>query len=377
MKFLHISDLHLGKKLMDIDMIEDQKFILDKVLMIAKEKKIDGILLSGDIYDVSVPRIEATELLDDFLTKLNKNNIKVFMISGNHDQVERLSFGSEIMKNSNIFISQKYNQDMKPIVLKDDFGEINIYLLPYIKPINIKTEFSIEENISYDEAVKKAIETFDVDYKKRNIILSHQFITGSKSCDSESYQVGGTDQISSSYYEKFDYVALGHLHMPQKVNKKEYIRYSGSPIKLSFSEVGVDKVCYLVDIKEKGNVVIEDIKLNPLKDMSVIKGKYKDLIEDKELIEKNKNNYLKVELTDEIDEPFVKEKLSIKYPNIMQVVYAKKKKNSNVIDADSVDLNKKTDMELIYDFYKEQTGRQMTKKQEEYIKEAFDEREEY
>lgn len=375
MRFLHISDLHLGIKLMDIDMIEDQKFILDKVLMIAKEKKIDGILLSGDIYDVSVPRIEATELLDDFLTELNKNDIKVFMISGNHDQVERLSFGSEIMKNSNIFISEKYNKDMKPIVLKDDFGEINIYLLPYIKPINIKTEFSIEENISYDEAVKKAIEAFNVDYKERNIILSHQFITGSKSCDSENYQVGGTDQISSSYYEKFDYVALGHLHTPQKVNKKEYIRYSGSPIKLSFSEVGVDKVCYLIDIKEKGNIVIEDIKLNPLKDMSVIKGKYKDLIEDKELIEKNKDNYLKVELTDEIDEPFVKEKLSIKYPNIMQVVYAKKKKNNNTIDADNMDLNKKTDMELIQDFYKEQTGRQMTKKQEEYIKQAFEERE--
>ena len=255
MRFLHVSDLHLGIKLMDVDLIEDQKYILEKIIKVAVDKKVDAILIAGDVYDRIMPRVEATSLLDEFLTKLCENNIAVFMISGNHDQVERLSFGSKIFKNSNIYISERYSKSQKQVVVSDEFGNINIYLLPFVKPINIKTEFGVENDISYDAAIKMAIDNFGIDYTKRNIILSHQFIAGSKVCESESFSVGGSDQVAGSHFENFDYVALGHLHTPQIVSKNVHIRYSGSPIKLSFSEVKLDKVAILIDIKEKGNIV--------------------------------------------------------------------------------------------------------------------------
>ena len=318
MKFLHISDLHLGIKLMEFDMIEDQRFILDEIVNIAIDNKVDAILIAGDVYDSTWPRIEAISLLDDFLTKICEHNIMVFMISGNHDQVERLSFGSKIFMNSNVFISEKYSKNQMPIIVNDEFGSINIYMLPFIKPINIKTEFDIETNISYDDAVKTAIDNFNVNYDERNIILSHQFIAGSQVSDSENFSVGGTDQVSSKNYDNFDYVALGHLHNPQLVSKKEYIRYSGSPIKLSFSEAKVNKVALIIDFKEKGNVSIDSVELKPLRDMAILKGKYQDIIEDNEKIEKYKNTYLKVILTDEKDEPYVKDKLSYRYKYILK-----------------------------------------------------------
>ena len=377
MRFLHISDLHLGIKLMDVDLIEDQRFILDSIVTIANEKKVDAILIAGDVYDSTMPRIEAITLLDDFLTKLCENNIKVFMISGNHDQVERLSFGSKIFKNSNIYISERYSKDQKKIVIGDEYGNINIYLLPFIKPINIKTEFdSIDENITYDKAIKIAIDNFDVNFNDRNVILAHQFIAGSSVCESENFSIGGSDQVSGSYFEKFDYAALGHLHTPQMISKNEHIRYSGSPLKLSFSEVNVDKVAVLVDIKEKGNVIIESIKLMPLHDMAVIKGKYKELIEDGDKIEQYKDTYLKVELTDEKDEPYAKDKLSYKYKKILQVVYNRKNKSSDAGNTLNDVMNKKSDIDLVKDFFKEQMGKDMDDAQISYVEEAFENLEE-
>lgn len=370
MKFLHISDLHLGIKLMEFDLIEDQRFILDEIVNIAIDNKVDAILIAGDVYDSTWPRIEAISLLDDFLTKISKNNIMIFMISGNHDQVERLSFGSKILKNSNVFISEKYSKNQMPIIVNDEFGSINIYMLPFIKPINIKTEFDIETNISYDDAVKTAIDNFNVNYDERNIILSHQFIAGSQVSDSENFSVGGTDQVSSKNYDNFDYVALGHLHNPQLVSKKEYIRYSGSPIKLSFSEAKVNKVALIIDFKEKGNVSIDSVELKPLRDMAILKGKYQDIIEDNEKIEKYKNTYLKVTLTDEKDEPYVKDKLSYRYKYILQVTY--ERNNIDYLSNNTAEeISKKSDIDLIKDFFQKQMGREMDKKQIEYIEEAL------
>lgn len=372
MRFLHISDLHLGIKLMDVDLIEDQRYILEKIVNVALDKKVDAVLIAGDVYDSTMPRIEASTLLDEFLTLLCNNNIKVFMISGNHDQVERLSFGSKILKNSNIYISEKYSKTQKAIVVNDEFGKINIYLLPFVKPINIKTEYGVENNISYDKAIETAIDNYNIDIKERNIILSHQFIAGSKVCESENFSIGGSDQVSSSHFEKFDYVALGHLHTPQIVSKNEYMRYSGSPIKLSFSEVKVDKVGILIDIKEKGNVCIESIILKPLHDMAVVRGKYKDLIEDNEMIEKYKDVYLKVELIDEKDEPFAKDKLSYKYKNILQLVYVRNNRSIEVNNNDVETINKKSDIDLIKGFFKEQMGREMDKMQISYVENALE-----
>lgn len=372
MRFLHVSDLHLGIKLMDVDLIEDQKYILEKIIKVAVDKKVDAILIAGDVYDRIMPRVEATSLLDEFLTKLCENNIAVFMISGNHDQVERLSFGSKIFKNSNIYISERYSKSQKQVVVSDEFGNINIYLLPFVKPINIKTEFGVENDISYDAAIKMAIDNFGIDYTKRNIILSHQFIAGSKVCESESFSVGGSDQVAGSHFENFDYVALGHLHTPQIVSKNVHIRYSGSPIKLSFSEVKLDKVAILIDIKEKGNIDIESIVLNPMHDMAVIRGKYKDLIEDKEMIKKYRDVYLKVELTDESDEPFAKDKLSYKYKNILQLVYVRNNRSDNLNSIDVEEISKKSDVDLIKDFFKEQVGHDMNELQISYVKNALE-----
>ena len=283
MKFLHTSDLHLGIKLMDVDLIEDQEYILNQIVSIAKKEKVNAVLLSGDIYDVSVPRVEAIGLLNEFLTKLNEERINVFIISGNHDQAERLSFGNQILKKSGIYISEKYKKESKPIVLNDEYGYINMYLLPYIKPINVRTEFGIEDGITYDEAVNIAIKNYQIDKKERNILLAHQFISGSICSDSEIMQVGNTDQVSINSFNDFDYVALGHLHTPQLINKKETIRYSGSPLKLSFSEVKKDKICVIVDVKEKGKIDIKELKLNPLHDMAILSGTYSELVDSKEL----------------------------------------------------------------------------------------------
>ena len=203
MRLLHTSDLHLGIKLMDVDLLEDQKYILDKIIGIAKKEKIDALLLSGDIYDVSIPRIEAISLLNDFLTKMNGENIKVFIISGNHDQAERLSFGNKILNKEGIYISEQYKKNSGCISLNDEFGKINFFLLPYIKPINIRNEFQIEENISYNEAVKRAIENFSINKNERNILLAHQFITGGVICESESIQVGNTDQVDVKFFSDF------------------------------------------------------------------------------------------------------------------------------------------------------------------------------
>lgn len=363
MKFLHTSDLHLGIKLMDVDLLEDQKHILGQIIKIAKEQKIDALLIPGDIYDVSVPRIEAMALLDDFLTKLSEAGIKVFIISGNHDQAERLSFGNRMFQKSGVYISERYAKDSQPATLQDEYGKINIYSLPFIKPINVRSEFQIEENISYDQAVKIAVENFAIDKSGRNILLAHQFITGSQTCDSESVQVGNVDCASVKWFEGFDYAALGHLHTPQILGKDKNVRYSGSPLPLSFSEIKKGKLCYLVDLKEKGNVDIKEIPLEPLHKMAALKASYQELVSSKEWKELYRDAYLKAELTDQTDVPYAKEKLRAVYPNILELTYERNSKRISELNSSVNEIKKLSDMDLVQMFFKEQMGKELSEGQ--------------
>lgn len=372
MRLLHTSDLHLGIKLMDVDLLEDQKYILDEIISIAKKEKVDALLLSGDIYDVSIPRIEAISLLNDFLTKVNEENIKVFIISGNHDQAERLSFGNKILCKTGIYISEQYKKDNGCISLKDNYGKINFFLLPYIKPINIRNEFQIEENITYNEAVKKAVENFSISKNERNVLLAHQFITGSITCESESIQVGNSDQVDAKIFSNFDYVALGHLHIPQILGKNNNIRYSGSPLKLSFSEAKKEKICCIIDIKEKGNLTIKEIPLQPLHNMAIIKGNYKDLVDDNDIKRTYSESYLKIELTDKTDIPYVKDKLKTVFHNVLEVIYERQTKKMKELNSQISNIKDLSELELVKKFFKEQMNKELSKKQEKYITEALE-----
>ena len=375
MKFLHTSDLHLGIKLLDVDLLDDQKFILDQILKIAKERTVDALLIPGDIYDVSIPRVEAVALLDEFLTKACAQNLKVFIISGNHDQAERLSFANALLKKSGVYISERYKKDSAPVVLQDEFGELNVYLLPFIKPINVKSEFQIEENISYDQAVKIAVENFSIDKSARNVLLAHQFITGGISCDSESIQIGNVDNASAEHFAAFDYAALGHLHTPQILQDSPNIRYSGSPLKLSFSEAKKDKLCYLIDLKQKGNVDIKEIPLKPLHDMAVLKASYKELAENKEWKEKYGAAYLSAILTDQDEIPYAKEKLRAVYKNILEVIYEKNSKRMSELNSNASKIQKMSDLDLVQMFFKEQMQKELSQEQKKILAQALENQE--
>jgi len=372
MRLLHTSDLHLGIKLLDVDLLDDQKHILNEILGVAKKEKVDALLISGDIYDVSVPRVEAVELLNEFITKANEDGLQIFAISGNHDQAERLSFGNKVMGKAGIHISGQYKKDGGKFTLSDKYGKINFFLLPYIKPINVRTEFQIEDSISYNEAAAKAVENFSIDKSERNILLAHQFVTGGVTCESETIQVGNTDQVDADIFDGFDYVALGHLHTPQIVANNEKIRYSGSPLKLSFSEAKKDKVCCLIEAKEKGNLTIKEIPLRPLRDLSILKGSYKELVDSAELKEKYSEHYLRVELTDEMDIPYVKEKLKTIYKNTIDVSYQRQSQKMKGLNSQIKEIKELSDLDLIKMFFKEQTAKDLSKRQEKYLIQALD-----
>ena len=229
MKWIHLSDLHIGKRVNEISMIDDQKYILQNILDIIEEKQVEGVILAGDIYDKPIPSAEAVQVLDDFLSQLSKRNLSTYMISGNHDSMERLSFASSLLKNSHVYISNVFNGIIEPIITKDNYGEIAIYLLPFIKPAMVRP-FYEEEIQSYNDAIETIMKHITIEKERRNILVSHQFVTGAITCDSEEISVGGMDNVDSRLFEAFDYVALGHIHGAQSIGR-ETIRYCGRPVK--------------------------------------------------------------------------------------------------------------------------------------------------
>ena len=372
MKFIHLSDLHIGKRVNEYSMIEDQEYILTKIINIVDEEKPDGVFIAGDVYDKSVPSAEAVELFDDFLVRLSKRNLKVFVISGNHDSAERISFGGRLMTSNGIYMSPVYDGKITPIVLEDDFGKINIWMLPFVKPANVRRFFENEEITTYTDAMSVAIKKLGVDCKERNVMITHQFVTGAERTESEEISVGGTDNVDVSVFDDFDYTALGHIHRPQNC-KSEKVRYSGTPLKYSFSESKDIKSVTVVELCEKGNLVVNTIPLVPMRDMVEIKGKYdqimlRDFYKDTSYQE----DYVHITLTDEDDIPDAVGKLRTVYHNLMKLDYDNlRTRSARHIDG-AEDVESKSPFEHFAEFYEMQNNQPMSSLQVDFVKEIIE-----
>lgn len=359
MKFVHISDLHLGKRVNEFSMIEDQKYILIKILNVIDEEKPDGILIAGDVYDRSVPSEEAMHLWDEFLVKLSKRNIPVFAISGNHDSAVRFSDHNKLVENAGIYLSPAYEGSVKPLSLEDDNGKVNIYMLPFVRPVNVKQYFPDEKIEDYTDACKVAINQMNVDTNERNILVAHQFVLGANTCESEEHTVGGLDNVSVSVFDDFDYVALGHIHGKQSIGR-ETIRYSGTPLKYSFSEKNHTKSVTIVEMGKKGDVIIRETELIPQHDLREIRGTYDEVTNKKNYEGTLVDDYIHIVLTDEEDIPDAIGKLRVIYKNIMKLSYDNKRTRENKIITDVIDVDKKEPIELFEEFYELQNNQKMS-----------------
>ena len=364
MRFLHLSDLHLGKRVNEFSMLEDQAYILKEILNIIDEQKVEAVLIAGDVYDKVIPSAEAVRLLDDFLTRLAARELPVFLISGNHDSAERVAFGSRLMSSRQIYLSPVFESDVEPITVSDRYGEINIYMLPFVKPSLVKRVYPEEEIITYQDAVNAAVQHMQIDTDKRNILLAHQFVTGAARCDSEEMSVGGLDDVDAAIFDGFDYVALGHLHGPQKIGK-ETVRYSGTPLKYSFSEANQKKAAVIVDVEEKGKINIQQIPFLPKHDMREIRGTYMEVTALDFYKDMKTDDYLHITLTDEEDIPDAIGKLRTIYPNIMKLSYDNLRTRAAGTVRGTAEVEEKSPMELLKEFYELQNNQPMTDEQEE------------
>lgn len=370
MKLIHLSDLHIGKRVNEFSMLEDQKYILAQILDIVRKEQVDGVILAGDVYDKPIPPAEAVSVLDEFLTKLADWGISVFLISGNHDSAERIAFGAQLMDGRGVYMSPVYDGTVKCIPFSDSYGEICIHLLPFIKPATVRHAFPEEEIATYEDAVRTAIGHMEVDPSKRNILVAHQFVTGAARCESEEVLVGGIDQVDAALFDVFDYVALGHIHSPQSVGK-ETVRYCGTPLKYSFSEAEQMKTITVVELKEKGNLAIRQIPLVPLRDMRKIKGTYMEVTALSFYQDTNTEDYIHVTLTDEEDIPDGLQKLRVVYPNLMRLEYDNRRtRDSQAIEGTS-GVEKKSELELFEEFYELQNNQGMSGQQEAFVREMI------
>ncbi|SER00274.1 Exodeoxyribonuclease I subunit D [Butyrivibrio fibrisolvens] len=426
MRLMHLSDLHLGIKVYEFDLFEDQKYMLDNIIKIAIAKDVDGIMISGDVYDRPIPPAESVALFDSFLTRLSDEGIKAYITSGNHDSQERLSFGSKLMNKSGIFFGGTFDGTVPRMDLEDEYGQVHLYMLPFLKPsivrahmaddtgssdnmrsVENKTNSITEDNkstdnntgdinandiypdensdsdidskdaisariskddiISYQKAIDYVLSGLQIDESARNIIMAHQFVTGATRSDSEEISVGGVDEISADSFDLFDYVALGHIHTPQIIGGNEHIRYCGTMLKYSFSECKKNKSVPIITLKEKGNIDIELADLIPQRDMREIKGTYLDLTAKKNYADTNTDDYIHVTLTDEDDVPDALGRLRSIYPNIMKLDYDNLRTravyNSEIPD----EVEKKSPLDLFQEFYNLQNGRDLTLEESTYV----------
>lgn len=370
MKFFHLSDLHLGRRMYEFSLIDDQKFILEELLCLAAEEHPDAVVIAGDIYDRAVPSAEAVELFDRFLCALAKRRIPVLAISGNHDSPERIAFGADLMTPSGVFLSPVYNGYVEPVSLSDSFGAVNFYLLPFIKPANVRRFYPEEAIESYTDALRCAVEHMNVDPSARNVLVTHQFVTGGIRSDSEDVTVGGTDNVDAAVFDGFDYVALGHLHGAQRIGR-ETLRYSGTPLKYSFSEKDQEKSITVVELGEKGSVSISTLPLTPQRDMREVRGTYDELTLRGNYAGTNTDDYIHAVLTDENDIPNAFSRLQSIYPQLMKLDYDNRRTRASVVIAAEERRRTMTDTELFAEFFEIQNGQKMTDKQSEYVKDVF------
>ena len=375
MKILHTSDLHIGKRVNEFSMIEDQRYILQQMLDIIDEHEPDGIIIAGDIYDKSVPSVEAVRLFDWFLTELHKKSLFIFMVSGNHDSSDRLDFGGRIMEENKIYIAGAYQGELDKVTLEDGEGPLNIYMMPFIRPVIVRPYHPEVE--SYQDALEAVIGAANIDFSQRNILVAHQFIIKGKEMpeesESEIISIGGLDHIDASVFDGIDYVALGHLHAPQSIGQ-DTIRYSGSPLKYSFSETKHIKSVTILELGKKGEVCHYSIPLRPLKDMRQIKGPIDALLDPENYSRENTMDYIHATLTDEDEIYDAIGQLRSIYPNIMSIEFENSKTMWNSQEKiESNDIKEKTSMELFSEFFENQNNIPMSKEQEDIMMKMFQE----
>ncbi|MBE6764569.1 MAG: exonuclease SbcCD subunit D [Ruminococcaceae bacterium] len=345
MRFLHTADLHIGKRVFDISLTDDQKAVLSQIADIAQRENCDAVLIAGDVYDRSSPPAEAMTAFSDFVSSLSEKGIPVYIIGGNHDSGERVDYMAPLLERSGVYFCGAFDGGLRSYKMRDAHGDVNIHLLPFVKPINVKRYFPDAEIQSYEQAIKTVLDNADVDFDSRNVLVAHQFITGGETCDSEEFAIGGLDNISASVFDGFDYVALGHLHGCQRVGR-DTLRYSGSPIKYSFSEMNHKKSVTIVDIGEKGSTEIRTVPLTQPHDMRDVSGTLAELMSGE-----YSEDYVRVTVTDEDVAPDAASMVLSVYPNMMRFGV----KNSKIGVAEQYmsaqDIGTKSISQLFCEFY--------------------------
>lgn len=381
MKFMHISDLHLGKRVNEFSMLEDQEYILKEILRIGEREQADAMLIAGDVYDKPVPPAEAVQLLDGFLTEAVEKGMGVFLISGNHDSPQRLAFGARLLwrtgsdeeekKPKGVYLSPVFQGTVGPVELEDEYGPVNIYPVPFIKPAAVRQFFPEREIASYQDAFRAVMESLFVDQKQRNVLVAHQFVTGASRCESEELWVGGMDNVDASLMEAFDYTALGHIHGPQNIGR-ETVRYCGTPLPYSFSEAEQEKSVTMVELKEKGNVKVYTVPLKPRRKMRKLKGAYEEVTFRENYRGTDLSDYLYITLTDEEDIPGAVERLRSIYPNLMKLDYDNQRTRENQRVTGTEAAEQKTPLQHFEDFYKLRNNQEMNGQQMAFMRELIE-----
>lgn len=369
MRFIHTSDLHLGKRVNEFPMLEDQIYILKEILRIVEEEKAGAVVIAGDVYDKPVPPAEAVQVFDSFLTELAGYQIPVFVISGNHDSQERIAFGNRLMRGGQVYMAPVYDGLVEPVELKDEYGSLFVYMLPFIKPAMVRKCWPEEEIPDFDAALRCAVGHIvkgdggqaPFDPSARNVIVAHQFVAGASCCDSEELSIGGLDSVSADIFREFDYVALGHLHGPQKIGR-DTMRYSGTPLKYSFSEAGHRKSVAVVDMLEKGKVQVRLRELTPLRDLTEIRGTYEELTRLDSYRGTRVDDYLRITLTDEEDILDALGKLRSIYPNIMKLDYDNRRTREGG-RLEAVKEERRSPLEMLEQLYEMQNNQPMSPEQ--------------
>ncbi len=374
MKILHTSDLHIGKRVKEFSMLDEQRFILNQILTTAEAEQPDAIILAGDIYDKSVPSAEAVSLFDDFLVSLARLGKSIFIISGNHDSPERISFASRIMQASKIYLSPVYDGTIRPVILPDGESEVAFYLLPFIKP-SVVLHYADEgtDIKTYDDAMRYVVSKMDIDQSRRNILIAHQYVTGAERTESEDMVIGGLDNVDASVFAPFDYVALGHLHRPQYCGR-ETIRYSGSPLKYSFSEVFDKKSVTIIEINAGQAPVVTEHALTPLHEWYALRGTYDELTARDYYDGKGyQDAYVSITLTDEDDIPDGMRKLRTIYHRLMELSYDNKRTRAGMTNIGKpMNVNELNPIELFGELFEKQNAQPLTDRQRQYVNSLID-----
>lgn len=366
MKFLHLSDLHLGKRLNEFSLLEDQAFILTQILRITDDEQPNGVLIAGDVYDKAAPSAEAVALFDDFLAQLAARAVSVFVISGNHDSPERIAFGAQLVRRSKVYLSPVYDGQIRPVTLEDEHGPVDVFLLPFLKPMHVRRWFPEAEIESYTDAIACAVAHMPVDPARRNVLVTHQFVTGAVRCESEELTIGGSDNVDAAVFAPFDYVALGHIHSPQNVSGSR-VRYCGTPLKYSFSEARQQKSVTVAELAEKGTLTVRTVPLQPQRDLVELRGSFQAVAAREADGAPDSNAYVHITLTDETDIPEAVGKLRAVYPNLMRLDYDNSRTRGSAEILGAAEVEHRSPLELFDEFYALQNNQPMRGEQRAYL----------